>query len=590
MSYANVQDKIRLEARRDASERAVELRDKLEEMVGMGDPVRPPYVDRELQHLERIANSTKPGSKLRQVVQQCSDLANRLPAKKKTAVGAMLADALKAPSPEEVSPSHGHVGALGSLSPGGRSYLTTPVLARGRPQDSFKNATESFGMGSSNCDLAAVASFLLPQMSEGEGNDECRAMACEQKLVFELGKFPVIHYPGQQAVVIRSWKGDDDISKTNIEQVSILTLQQAAADVREISQLVADYVEEASEPIAGIAANVAQTAQNADLAFQELANAHRSNARMWKRAAGPSVGLIVFGIVALTPGGIPVAIGAGVASGGVGHIGARKVAEWQERAVMLMQNAVERTRGWTPMRNALADRLYQDAQEAQRRLADFAPDGWKPVKLSLRGYAAGLKVLWKDSLSQKAGSFAYRATFRTGLSAHEAFAVLEDLRVQGALDPGCRAMWTRQVDDQGTFIRMTIFKEWFKNRNFFNVGHSSRLSGDAERYVYAHQSVAPDLVDEVLPLGEGADEGAWGSVAEQASMNLGQVLISGVYIHDPNDGEGTQVDLISDIDQSASGGDSVLRGHVIAATEFLRQACVSYATQSEDESPLPSPR
>lgn len=563
MSYDQVQDKIRLEARRDAADRAVELRRKLEEMVEMGDPVRPPYVDRELQHLERIANSTKPGSKLRQVVQQCSTLAVKLPERRKSlAVGAMLA---------QVAPTE---------EPG--VHCVTPVIPRVRPQDSFKNASESFGLGSSNSDLAAVASFLMPQMDENAGNDAVRAMACEQCLVMELGKYPVIHYPGQQAVVMRSWRGDDDDSLTNIEQVSILTLQQAAADVREISQLVADYVEEASEPIAGIAANVAQTALNADLAFQELANAHRSNTRMYRRAAGPTGALVVFGIVALTPAGIPVAIGAGVASGCVGHLGAKKVAEWQERAVMLMQNAVERTRGWTPMPHALADRLWRDALEAQRRLADFAEDGWKPYTRSYRGWNAGLDVLYKDSLANKPGTYAYRASFRTDLSAHDAFAVLEHLRVQGALDPGCKAMWTRQADERGTFIRMTFFKEWFKNRNFFMVGFSSRAKEDEERYVYAHASIADDLVNEVLPLSEGAE--AWDG------EHFGTVHIAGVCICEPDDGKGAQVDFISDIEPISSGGDSVLRGHVIAATEFLRQACLSYAAQPNDESPLPSPR
>lgn len=259
---------------------------------------------------------------------------------------------------------------------------------------------------------------------------------------------------------------------------------------------------------------------------------------------------------------------------------------------MLMQNAVERTRGWTPMPHALADRLYQDALEAQRRLADFAADGWRPYGMSFRGYAAGLTVLCKDSLSGKPGLKAYRATFRTELSAHDAFAVLEHLRVQGALDPGCKAMWTRQADERGTFIRMTFYKEWFKNRNFFIVGFSSRVREDEERYVYAHTSIADDLVDAVLPLGnlqEGAT--AVGSMGgKESDARFGTVHAAGICICEPDDGEGAQVDFIADIDSNSSGGDSALRGHVIAATELLRQSCVSYAAQPDDESPLPSPR
>lgn len=568
MSFVNVQSKIRLEARKDAAERAVALRTQLEELASIRAPVRPPFVDKELQHLERVALTTGPASKLRQVVQQCRELADALPAaKRRSSVGAMLADSAPA---ADASPAAARRGSQSS-------YTEMPVIPRVRPPDTFQNASGTFGVGSPSSDLAAVASFLLPQMGENEGNDACRALACEGNLVSELGRHPMLHKPPNDAVVcVRSWQEADDESQ---QIVSVITFYQAATDLKEISVLVSDHVDQASGAIAEIAANTNRTKDVSEQAAQELASAYRSRAAMWRNMAGPSLGLLVFGIVACTPAGIPIAIGCGVASSGAGHLGARKVAALHEQAVTQIQNSIAKTQAWAPLPHPVVDRLYQDSLVAQQRFVDVMRNGdWNPYALSVRGFAAGLKVFWGSSLSGKPRVFAHKVSFRTELSPADAFRVLERARMQGELNPACRASWARQVDERGTCIRMTFFKDWAQRRNFFEVGRSSRMSDDEEFYVFASVSIAPELVDELLPLGEGAE-----GDANLASLSASHIHVAGVSIHDPDDGGGTQITVVADIDSKLDT--RILRGHIINASKFLRQTFAAHDAQSFDVEP-----
>merc|ERR1712205_11029 len=114
-------------------------------------------------------------------------------------------------------------------------------------------------------------------------------------------------------------------SQLQAERDAALALQQAVANHNAIARLVLDKTEEAGAHLDQVAANVQEAEENARQGVQELASATRADTAVWKNLVGPSIGLAVFGIVAVTPATLPVGIGCGVVSGGVGHLGARKV-------------------------------------------------------------------------------------------------------------------------------------------------------------------------------------------------------------------------------------------------------------------------
>lgn len=103
---------------------------------------------------------------------------------------------------------------------------------------------------------------------------------------------------------------------------------------------------------------------------------------------------------------------------------------------------------------------------------------------------------------EQLGLRAFKIQFEAEVSASAAFNELERMRIEGKFDSGCKAMWSRPVDSDGTHIRKTTQSHLLKNREFLTVCRSSscgHADPSSELYVCAVASLSEELTTLVEP-------------------------------------------------------------------------------------------
>jgi len=465
MIYSNVEANIRREAIEDAPRRAEALDRVLAEAEAQDPKVRPEHVTHEIQYLERVAKTAR-NSTLKSRVRKLRARVDLLP------------------EPPDVG-------------------------QRGREEESPALA------GGDTAQVNALASFLLPEMDASAAGDEVRASCVEGTLPEQLGKFTSFALPGKAACVIREWSEEDDRFEEERARGALLQLRDGIAEMQELQFEVAGHIDNQGAALAEVAESVAEARQNVEAGTMALFGAREEQARLVPQQIGVAVGAAV--AVASVAGGAAVAgiVVKGVLSGAVSYMAAGQVSDWEMSVLKKMQEDLERYLGKRYTQEILEERvLIEVGQQAQQKFKELANCNWSMFKgfLNIKHRCTGtLYATYAQSKARpaKERNCAFRSSFDIDLSAREAWRIVDSLRVQGALDPGCFAWWTRPVKNHSegdgvTSVRYALYTISIPppfcktiSREFVSICRSSRVdSGDGpEQYVLAVSSLDPQMVE-----------------------------------------------------------------------------------------------
>lgn len=546
MSYAALlESQLRTDAFQEAAGRVAALETQLLSLEKTSHAGGPPQdFDRELRYLERLVRSQGASPATMDLVKRVASLRSRCDAHFSSTSSAFSA--------------------------------TMPPSTRERQQAS--------GCEGDTCpSLRGLARFLRPGEPPRDAADEVQLLSAEGKLAGELSKFPFLAVPDtDRALILREWTDDDDAECKEREKLAILEIHQAAANLQEVHEYIANEVlmsQDAFNHIEQNVANASEQVQEGVAALQSAAD--KSDRRLlWLApslcaavvgvgavAAGPSVCIACVAKLALRRAGV-LAVGMGAS-----YLGQQRLLDWHQHAIEAARQQLPRTfHPLLPERVAL---LAAAGREAERRLRLKLAQrsSWKKHCLSLTGFKTGLVP--RSRCSDISGDrYAYATSFDVDLPAFRAFQVLQWLTLSGSLDPGCKMVWSRPVDDNGTFLRYLLFSAWNIYRDFFcvvrcgsaledlDLAPGDQMDDTAERYVFALASLDQHVLEALeLP---------------QPSSDIGHGTISVCGFVITSTGGGTsQVEVMADVDTSAPRCrlfNRELRLHVLHSADKLRNA------------------
>jgi len=434
--------------------------------------------------------------------------------------------------------------------------------------------------------LTAVASFLRPGQTAGQAEDEVRLLSVAGRLPDELNRFTTMAAPSMNsAFLIRSWNEDDAAEERRREHVLLLEVEQAAANLREVTVMVGARVEQQRASLDSVENAVSDARNSVSDAVQHLHSGLKSKNDVLKWLA-PSVGLVILGGGAVAVGGAAAAgcVTCVVVRGAltviplaVGGFGTKKVHQWQTHALSSMTEQLPKA--FEPMPEDVVQMLKSGGREAKRRLLAKIGDRsqWRYFP-SVSAMTKGLKAKYRPSDARTGGS-AWLTSFSSKLSAFEAFRCLQQTAVVSSWDPGCEVVWWRPVDAEApeTSLRYLIFSEWpFNCRDFYCVCYCAAVESEGSdgaseqpqqprQYVFAVMSLTPELL---------ADSGLPSS---NNGIEHGNIHISGIVVTDDDKG-GCTVDVMGDVNPSVSSHiptaviDAKMRFHVLDSAQRVASA------------------
>lgn len=468
MIYSNVEANIKRDAIEDAPRRAEALDRVLVEAEAQDSKVRPEYVTHEIQYLERVVKAAR-NSTLKARVRGLRARVDLLP-----------------------EPDAGRRGGEVELS----------VVAE----------KENYGVsdaGGNKAPVIALASFLLPEM-RGEAlaaGDEVRASCVEGKLPEQLGKFTSFALPGKAACVIREWSEEDERCEAERARGAILQLRDGIAQMQELQLQVAGEIDAQGAAMADIAASAAEARTNVVAGTMALHGAREEQARSMPVGVGIAVGGVI-AVASLASGaGAAGIVVKGVLTGAVSYMAAGQLSEWEMGVLRKMQEDLEKYLGNRCTRVLREEEeLIELGHQAQQKFKELASCEWAmyrgPRNLAKRASGSLFAEFVQSKARPANGNCAFRVSFNIGLSAKDAWSIVDSLRVQGALDPDCFAWWTRPVQNRGeahgvTSVRYAMYTTSMMSREFVSICRSSRVASedDKEQYVLAVSSLDPETVE-----------------------------------------------------------------------------------------------
>lgn len=324
-------------------------------------------------------------------------------------------------------------------------------------------------------------------------------MSARGELVTELGKYSAVSMvDSQQSVLLKTWTREDE--EVSSDRVALLELKENAVLLHRMHVQLSAEVERAGLQLDAVESEVAKTKESTEGAVAVLTEASIAKAASWV-IMSPTVGLLVVGASFLHGGPAGLIIAKGLFAGCASLTGAVGLAVWQQQLLENMKRTMEESRSWEPMRPEDSQQLDSLAQDAQERLVSRLLDdnAWQKYVWSASGLWLGMGVQYAESLGRP-GGHAFRTCFEAPLSASEAFFKLQRLKAEGSLDPGCNAMWSRPVTEDGaTTMRYLMFTTMLANCDFLVVLRCARVrraEGDDESgslYAMSVVSVPPEL-------------------------------------------------------------------------------------------------
>lgn len=437
--------------------------------------------------------------------------------------------------------------------------------------------------GKGDASLRGLARFLRPGDPPGDAADEVQLLSAEGRLAGELSKFSFLAVPDtDRALVLREWTDDDDAECKERERLAILEIHQAAANLQEVHEYIANEVLNSQDALNRIEENVANASEQVQegvAALQSASDKSDDKKLLWLApslcaavvgvsavAAGPNACIVFVAKLALRRAGI-LAVGMGAS-----YLGQQRLLDWHQHAIEAARQQLPRTfRPLLPERVAL---LAAAGREAERRLRMKLAQrsSWTQHRFSLTGFRTGLVPRSRRS-DIRGDRYAYATSFEVDLPAFKAFQVLQWLSLSGSLDPGCKMVWSRPVDDNGTFLRYLLFSAWGMHRDFFCVARcgsalkdldlapGDQMDDSAERYIFALASLDQQLL-QALELPEPSSD-----------IEHGTIPVCGIVV--TSTGTGTSlVEVMADVDVLAPRCRLVsreLRKHVLYSADQLRK-------------------
>lgn len=552
MAVSDLEAKIRSEAFRDVPKRIEALTARLDIVESAGS-CNHDLVDKELLYLERVISAMPQRAAARKMYQdevaalriRATASEARTPANpttsKRKKVGDFLAECdVCSPGAEQLrDPSKLH--RLKSQ----RSGLAYPRSKPKVKDDSLSwrsggtptpNSKQSY---SSDGPEGQIANFLMPDLPQGEGDDVVRLLAVQKELTPMLGRCQTLMVPEQdKTLLIRAWIEDDNQQ----EQVAFMELSKGAAILREVAQQVAQTVEDGQEALDQVMAETEKSKEATNQAVESVTNA--AKAKFWLcNLIGPVIGLAIILVGAfwakLTSHSMVIFPIVGVIVGGVLFFISRKFINWRGRTMKAIEKDVARVDAWAPLAPHVAGEIRSAGIAAQVRLAELIGGTWMQERV-VRGWQVESATSRGKAQSNL---HAFKIQLEAKVSARVAFNELERLRIEGKLDPRCKAMWSRPVDVDGTHIRYSSHSFLLKNREFLTVCRSSKVQNadpSLEAYICAAASLSEDLTALVEP------------EKPAQVVHRGLVHLVGASIRDV-DTDACHVEVLTDIDPQLFG-------------------------------------
>jgi len=433
-----------------------------------------------------------------------------------------------------------------------------------------------------NTDLSVqhLASFLSPSAATHEGEDEVRLLAVERGLARELSRFPVLAVPEtEDALVLRSWRQEDDEQSVCRDRLAILELSQAAANLREVQEMVFSQVLAAKDPLNVLELNTARASDEVAQTVVTLVDVSGRDSLRRPSFVTPSVAIAAAGAATVLHGpgilacfalrGLLVASAAGAS-----HLGVKALSGKQKKVLAQMRGQMPRA--FIPLPESVISMLRSAADEAERRLCSKLGDvgAWRTSLFQVSNAIMGLPARYRES-SIRAGGSAWSTCFSVGMTAKRVFQVLQCLGLEGSLDPGCSIVWSRPVDaETHTYVRYLVFSKWFANRDFFCVCRSGQVTarassstrdGEGELYVFVVMSLPPDMLAHA------------GLPQPSPEIKHGGINVCGVAVRDHANGDGgALVEIMADVDPATpaplltSMVDAEVKRHVLFMAQRLR--------------------
>eukprot|EP00930_Biecheleria_cincta_P028357 TRINITY_DN19791_c0_g1_i1.p1 TRINITY_DN19791_c0_g1~~TRINITY_DN19791_c0_g1_i1.p1 ORF type:complete len:520 (-),score=105.40 TRINITY_DN19791_c0_g1_i1:83-1642(-) len=435
---------------------------------------------------------------------------------------------------------------------------------------------------------SSSATLLSPireqeEASEGRGDASPRELACPLRPGQPAGE-AVDEVQLLSADGLREWTDDDDAGCLERERLVIFDIQQAAANIQAMHEFIERAVSEPQDALNQIeqdVANASEQVQEGVVALQrasDMSNKRRSWLTPSFCVAGVGVGAAVAGPTAGVACAATLGKSAFVLAVGVGasYLGRQKLCEWQGHATETAGQQLQQTSQPLPPERVAV--LTAAGREAERRLRMKLAQGptWTPHRFSVTGLMSGLVPRSRRS-DVSGDGYAYSTSFEVDLPALEAFQVLQRLTVSGSSVPDCKVLWSRPVDDNGTFLCHLVGSARGLDHDFFCVARCSRALTDlpltpgdqmddgAERYVFALTSLDQHLFH-LLELPEPSSD-----------ICHGKIHVCGVVVTSTGT-RGSLVEVMADMDmpapwkllQSASL-DRDMRLHLLHSADKLRK-------------------
>lgn len=544
MSYAKLEEKIRRDAVQDLSRRLGLLEQQMQEAA-----FAQPELSRELHYLERMAAAAPEGFAAQ--VQQLRRAFDKL---EKAEAGSFAS----VPSVRSQAADSGYVGP--------------------------------------------VASFLRPEHSPEEGEDEVRVLSAEGRLAEEFQRFPVLSVAGTESLLVfrkvRSWRPEDDEEGERRERLAVLELTQAAVNLRQVQDLVQEQVAQDQARFDAVVKAVGEARRDTAEAVVTLKSARTDTERLLAWLA-PSIGLVIIGggIISVAPAAAAgcvacVVVRSGVTMGVLGFhvLGSYSIKKWQERVLQAMTEQLPLAFDGLP--ECETKMLRKAGDEAQRRLLAKLDDrgSWSTFHGSVAAVFKKLQVMCRASDVRK-GGYAFSTSFRVKrCTARRAFSVIRQLSMSGSMDPNCEVVWSRPVASESeegeTSLRYLVFSNVvFGGRDFYCVCRCAQEQQGALTFLEASPG-AEDREREVPPerfcfavtslMPEMEMVASSGLPESNKGLEHGTIHCSGIRLADDGLG-GVAVEVMADVDCSIGwlvqtwASDNSVRLHVLETADRLRR-------------------
>jgi len=448
--------------------------------------------------------------------------------------------------------------------------LLSPIRER-------EEASEGRGDASSR----ALARFVQPGRPGGEVADEVQLRSAEGRLAGEPSKFQVLACPvTKTGLILREWTDDDDAGCLERERLALIEISQAADNLQVIQELVESEVskpQDALNQIEQTVANASEQVQEGVAALQsasDMSNRRRSWTAPALCVAGVGMGAAVVGptagvacVATLGKSAFLLAVGAGAT-----YLGQQKLRDY---SIDTAGQQLPRT--FQPLPPESVALLMAAGREAERRLRMKLAQGpaWTQHRFSVTGIMSGLVPRSRHS-DVRGDGLSYATSFEVNVPASEAFQVLQRLTL-GSLDPDCKVVWSRPIDDNGIFLCYLSCSAKGLDRDFLCVARCSRALMDlpvaladqtddgTERYVFALSSLDQHLFR------------AFELPEPSSDISPGKIHTCGVVVTSTGT-RGSLVEVMADMDAPAPGSllqsaslDRDIRLHVLHSADKLRK-------------------